>query len=232
MSDLPNIIMLPGFLCDERLWKWHADQLSNQFNVFLPELRHAENLEAMIDIIKTTCQGSFHLVGFSMGGFISQVFALKYPERILSLTLLASNVGPLSPLEKKSRLEMEGLLSKSKYKGMSLKEIPRYVYPGEKLEEIGNLIVEMSRTNTSQMYLNQMRATIERRDFGTELDLAGIPVNIIAGENDRIVPVENVKEFHQEITNSTLTIVPECGHYIPLEHPDVVLQAMINFFPK
>ena len=54
------------------------------------------------------------------------------------------------------------------------------------------------------------------------LELAAIPaaaqVLILHGSRDRVVPVERAEELHESLPNSTLAIVAEAGHALPLTH--------------
>ncbi|MBS1031211.1 alpha/beta hydrolase [Gluconobacter cerinus] len=50
------------------------------------------------------------------------------------------------------------------------------------------------------------------------------PVYILAGQNDGIVSLAEVRKVHDFLPTSTLDILPDCGHQIMLEQPDVVNQ--------
>ncbi len=55
------------------------------------------------------------------------------------------------------------------------------------------------------------------------------PVLIIAGENDQIVPVENSYQLAEDLQNSTLTVLQNCGHVPQEECPVELLVAVDNF---
>lgn len=50
------------------------------------------------------------------------------------------------------------------------------------------------------------------------------PVHILAGQNDGIVPLTEVRKVHDFLPTSTLDILPDCGHQIMLEQPVIVNQ--------
>ncbi|MBS1019034.1 alpha/beta hydrolase [Gluconobacter cerinus] len=50
------------------------------------------------------------------------------------------------------------------------------------------------------------------------------PVHILAGQNDGIVPLAEVRKVHDFLPTSTLDILPDCGHQIMLEQPVIVNQ--------
>ncbi len=63
-----------------------------------------------------------------------------------------------------------------------------------------------------------------------------IPVSIVAGDSDQIVPVEkNSRRLHDALPGSDLLVLPDTGHQIPFTHPDAVVNAIdrvANAVPK
>ena len=226
-----TIVFLPGFLCDERIWQFQKDTLSKDYNAIIINLKETPDLKAMLESINAVTSESFHLVGFSMGGFIAQNFASLYKERIKSLTLVASDGGALSEREKTARLNMEALLKKSRYKGIGHKELPRFLSEQSlKDPSIGELIISMSQGFTSEMYINQMKATIDRKDEARAIDQENYPVLIIGAKDDQVVSYKNIEELHRKISRSKLETITNSGHYIPLERPTLLTDILSQFF--
>ncbi|UYL09246.1 alpha/beta hydrolase [Bdellovibrio sp. SKB1291214] len=225
-QSLP-IVFLHGFLCDPRLWTSVQTYLRYEGPSYLIDFKFCKTLEEMLEQIEIIEAPRFHMVGFSMGGYIAEVFATKYPERIETLTLIAANVGSLSELEQSSRLKMADMLSRVQYKGMSEKEVMRFIHPrsGENPEVI-KVIQEMSQAYTSEMYVNQMRATLQRKDLTAALEGLTFPITIIAGREDRVVSLVSLQNFHDRIKRSQFTVIEETGHYIPLEKPLEIAHAI------
>ena len=59
-----------------------------------------------------------------------------------------------------------------------------------------------------------------------------IPTLVIWAQDDLALPPENTEELHQHVKDLTLVEVPECGHFVPWEAPEVVNAAMEAFFEK
>jgi pimeloyl-ACP methyl ester carboxylesterase len=209
------------------LWGDVQAKLKYQGPVYLIDFKHCKSLEDMLSQLEQIKESRFHLVGFSMGGYIAEVFAVKYPQRIETLTLIAANVGALSEREQSSRLKMADMLSRVQYKGMSEKEVAKFIHPNSvQNTHIVKTIQEMSAAYTSEMYVNQMRATIHREDLTSALEALSFPVAIVAGREDRVVSLSSLEAFHQGIERSQFTVVEETGHYIPLEKPAEIAQAI------
>ena len=56
-----------------------------------------------------------------------------------------------------------------------------------------------------------------------------VPTQIIWGEQDSVVPVENAYRFNNDIRNSKLTVLPQTGHIPHEERPNQVLEALGEF---
>ncbi|WP_374032184.1 alpha/beta fold hydrolase [Bdellovibrio bacteriovorus] len=230
MKPLETIVLLPGFLCDERLWAPLVPVFSERYNVRVVDLKHPQNLEAMIEEVGKTADKVFHLVGFSMGGYIAETFATRFPERVLSLSLVAASVGALSEKTRAARLKMVGLLRRGKYNGISEKEMDRYIHPDFlKDPQVFGPIMQMSADFSSEQYINQTLATVDRIDQGAALQELSFPVLIVAAANDRVVPLESLKNRHAQITRSKFQIIDHCGHYVPLEQPAELGIAVLDF---
>lgn len=59
-----------------------------------------------------------------------------------------------------------------------------------------------------------------------------IPVLVIAGSEDRIIPVHIAEEMHWLIKNSKLKIIMGAYHRVPLEKPDEVSQEILKFVAR
>ncbi len=59
-----------------------------------------------------------------------------------------------------------------------------------------------------------------------------MPLLIVWGKNDAIVPVQDALEFQRQKPDSTLELFSECGHSIPLEKPHELVQALELFITK
>lgn len=226
-----TIVFLHGFLCDERLWESASAPLRDQFETVLIDFRKSTTLEEMVQQIVSVSAETFHLVGFSMGGYVAEVFATRFPARIKTLSLVAVSAGALSEKEKEFRIKMSDLLSKSNFRGIPAKDLGKYVHESAMNTPAGDLIVSMSQGYNSQMYINQMNATLDRSELSAELDALNFPILILAGENDRVSRLEDLKELHLKISRSKMIVLKECGHYIPLEKTTETTEA-ISYFVK
>ena len=176
------------------------------------------------------------LVGNSAGGSVSVAFALKYPERVQALILVDPALGDyggrlpawIMPLMASPQLRRVGpLLVRS-------------------IADSGNDTIRLAWHDPSlitpetfegyrkplQTY-NWDRAlyefTIAARTLDLKLAELKMPVIVIAGDDDRIIPTENSVQASKDIPGSQLVIVPACGHVPHEECPAVFMEAVTGF---
>ncbi|MEK2690750.1 alpha/beta fold hydrolase [Bdellovibrio sp. GT3] len=224
------VVMLPGFLCDPRLWGEVQKSLHLEGEVHLVDFKHCKSLQDMVGQLEKMDSPRFHIVGFSMGGYIAQLFATQFPERVVSLTLVAVNVGALSEREQASRLKLAGMLANVQYKGMNEKEALRFIHSSSAQNpHVVQTIVEMSRSYTSEMYITQMHATLHRQNLSDKVAQLSFPVLIVAGKDDQVVRLPALQSLHEDVPRSKMLILENCGHYVPLEKPNELAKALNEF---
>lgn len=217
-----SVVCLPGFLCDERLWTYQKEGLSTYDCKFL-DLRFASNLNQMVDSILRAHDKPMSIIGFSMGAYVAQVFATLYPDHVRQLILLGATGSPLTDVEYKVRVQTRNILRKVSYGGLNPNELKHYLHPHALANEsIRDLILKMASSNNTEMYLNQMNATLERQDLKMSLNGLRFPVTLIGGAQDEIAPKAKMEAFHKAIPRSTLYMIEEAGHFTPLEKPEEV----------
>ncbi len=213
------VVCLPGFLCDERLWTYQKEVLAG-VNCSYADLRMASNLNQMLEIIDNSFPAPLTLVGFSMGAYVAQVFATQFPHRVAQMILIGTTGSPLTDVEIKIRIQTRNMLKKVAFGGIASSQLKHYLHPDAlDNDEIRNLILQMAASNNTEMYLNQMNATLDRRDLKMNLNSLKIPITLVGGVDDQIAPKEKMEAFNRAIPHSRLHMIEGAGHFIPLEKP-------------
>lgn len=99
-----NLVLLPGLLCNRRLF---VGQALGAHNVIVPEtdfLCGDGSIAAVAHRLLRQLPDTFALAGFSYGGYIALELAFQAPDRVTHLALLSSQVRPDSNLVKERRL--------------------------------------------------------------------------------------------------------------------------------
>ena len=56
-----------------------------------------------------------------------------------------------------------------------------------------------------------------------------VPTLILWGQKDRIVPVRFARRLHEDLPKSQLEVIPNCGHFLPEEAPELVVHHILAF---
>lgn len=161
-----------------------------------------------------------HIVGVSMGGMITQVFAANYPERTLSMTSIMSNTGnpdlappnmallntrPLDPGD-------PGFIADTVARAEAIGS-PSYPWPPGALAERARAEADRGFNPAGvQRQMAAVRATGDRR---ARLATIKAPSMVLHGEADPLVPVEGGRDTAASIPGAELRIVPGMGHDLP-----------------
>ena len=70
--------------------------------------------------------------------------------------------------------------------------------------------------------VHQNRAVMNRPDARSHLAAVGCPVLVMCGDSDQLTPLECSREIAALVPHAELVVVPECGHMLTMEQPDVV----------
>jgi pimeloyl-ACP methyl ester carboxylesterase len=169
----------------------------------------------------------FHLVAWSMGGYIAFAMLPRIRERLISLMLVDTTARPEEPYTTARRLE---LIAKAEREGVAAASIKSIAYS---CRDIG-VVDPAARDGVLQSwvelgldaYRRQQRAIIDRPDARPQLGLITCPTMIIVGDSDQVTPPDCAEELRDHIPGSALRVLPQCGHCPPLEFPDTMNQIL------
>lgn len=194
------------------------------------------NVELLLGLMDALNVEQAVLVGNSAGGSVSVAFALKYPERVQALILVDPALGDyggrlpawVMPLMASPQLRRVGpLLVRS-------------------IADSGNDTIRLAWHDPSLitpetfagyrkplLTYNWDRAlyefTIASRSLDLKLAELKMPVIVIAGDDDRIIPTENSVQASKDIPGSQLVLIPACGHVPHEECPAAFMEAVTGF---
>lgn len=207
-----HLLFLHGFLGNRTDWDEVMQQLPFDCSaVDLPghgEAPFSSDLKALLPTFPV------HLVGYSMGGRIALQLAEKYPEKILSLTLLSAHLGLKEAEEKKKRLQKDQALSKE------ILESPIDQFLSRWYDQ------PLFRTLTLRRDLKKMRQ--KQNQVGLAQALSAFSLGLQENYSDRLPPLTHLlvgefdEAYRSHYQNLPHTVIPNAGHAIHLEEPKAV----------
>lgn len=194
---------LPGFGESQKLDRpWAVNDYVKWLEDFTEELRIKE----------------FNLLGYSFGGSIAAKMAVRHPQRVKKLFLVASAVIRKKTAKKNFSAKLAKffnffyflpyypLFRKAVYKYIIKKS--DYVYTEGVMKET---------------YLNAIAD-----DVSYKLSFIRVPTVIIWGDNDQSVPVDDAYVVNEKIKKSKLVIIPGADHLMHKKIPEVLAEKILN----
>jgi pimeloyl-ACP methyl ester carboxylesterase len=234
-----------GFPLSRKLWQAQMEGLAEAAHVIAVDLRghgesggageaftmeqFADDLVAFLD----ACQISEKIVlgGLSMGGYVSMAFLRKHPQRLAGLLLTATRAAADSPEGRANRDKSIALVQAEGTAPLLEGMLGKLLSP-HSLEHRPDLAAQaraVMQGITAQTVMADLRGLKARPDSTTVLQAAHLPVCIIHGADDQIVPAAEAQALHTELKNSRLHILPHAGHLPNLEQPELFNQAVQAF---
>lgn len=190
----------------------------------------ADDAKALVDSLGIT---GFHLMGTSMGGMISQEYAINHGGDLKSLTLSSTYAapGPFCGRMFAMWADMAPILGVP----FVMRDVTLWAFTLPFFEARGAELAEFeaamaSTTQPLEAYLAQL-SSIRTHDTTDRLDRIAAPTLVIAGEDDILIPVDLSRRLHQGIRGSEWKTTPG-GHASIWEHPKPFNDAVIDFISR
>ncbi|GEM_PF-3425134 len=231
-------------------WQKVLEPLSRHFQVIVPHLPgfgksacppgkfSTDDYGEAIDAVREKLEISAAAVaGTSYGGQIAATFALRHPDRVRKLILVAST--GLSQQQWYARSNTTWIMFSTCLKHTLLRSRKLLELSGRRsfydlrnrpADLTENFFAELRENGKRDVWLNCLRnLSTPSEDFRRQLATLTAPTLILWGGNDRAVPSNDALEFLRSIPRASLKIFSECAHSVPLEKPDEVCEAIVEF---
>jgi pimeloyl-ACP methyl ester carboxylesterase len=219
------LLFLPGLICDARVF---APQLaafdgSRAVNGY----GTADSLCEMARVALKEAPDRFDLFGHSMGARVAlEVFRLA-PERVRRLALCSTGAHPLGQEEPAKRRALQAIGHVRGFEALVDAWLPPMVAEANRADAaLYQPMRRMCLEQNQQIFDAQIEALLGRPDQERLLSQIACPTLVMTGELDTWSPPEQHEALAARIADSTLVIVADAGHMLPLEAPKTVNQAI------
>jgi abhydrolase domain-containing protein 6 len=249
-----TLLLIHGFGGSKDNWTRFAKFLTGEYHVVIPDLAgfgessqiptasyDAETqLKRMDRFAEALKLEKFHLAGNSMGGMFAAMYGAKYPQKVLTVALLApGGVGSPNPSEvailiKKGK---NPLLTGSTEDFKTLMGLCFVKPPSMPSQFIKVLAAEaVAHTGFNQKIWGDLKWNPTKEPPSSienflvpYLPQILSPVLIIWGEDDKILDVGGVAVLEKNLKNYRTVIMKDTGHIPMLEHPRETALHYIGF---
>jgi pimeloyl-ACP methyl ester carboxylesterase len=180
-----------------------------------------------------------HIFGVSMGGMIAQHFALSYPEKVISLVLGCTMCGGPHSIIANAEA-MSALFDMERMQRLTPEESMRELLPFLFSQEFINsnrVFIEQFIAKTTEYvtplhsYVSQA-AAIGEHDTYERLPEIKAPTLVIAGDADRVIPIENSRLLASRIPQAELVILKKMGHGFWVEAETEANKVVLDFLKR
>ena len=223
--------MIPGTLCNEVLFQNQYDYFCKKYDVHIADSSTHNDLKEQSNQIVNSISGDFILMGLSYGAIIAFEIMRQTPERVEKLIILNSTHKKPQEQTRQNFKKFLDMASNGRFPQiMPDFLLPLMLYPPQlKNEKLCDEVIRMANSVGVMGFENQVNSQLDRIDSTKTLEEITCPTLIIAGEHDKLCPVELHREMHGFIPSSKLEIIKECGHLSTMECPDRVNKVIGNW---
>ena len=221
------LVLLPGMMCDARLFLPQIVALSAETAVQVVPITMGDTVEAIARNVLAAAPERFALAGLSMGGIVAMEVLRQAPRRISRIALMDTNCQSELPNVAAAREpQIVGAKAGRLEEVMREEMKPNYLAPGPKRLDVLSTVMAMAMDLGPEVFVRQSRALQRRPDQQATLRKAKTPALIICGEHDALCPIRRHEFMAHLMPNATLEIVADAGHLPTLEQPNAVTHLL------
>lgn len=182
------------------------------------------------DVVAHAGVPEYVLVGHSMGGKVAQLVGAARPDGLVGLVLVAP--GPAEPAAVVTP-DYQQQLAHAYDSAESVSGVRDHVLTAAPLSDTMKQWVVADSLSSCPAARAEWPLHGIAQDITTEARRVEAPVLVVAGEHDRVEPVDVLRRnLLPYLAHAELTVVPGAGHLIPLEAPDDLARAIASFAPS
>jgi len=243
----PPVLLIQGLGADKHGWTMQRLALAPFYRTIAFDNRGAGrsdkpfghySLEEMADdamaVLDAAGEETAHVVGASMGGAIAQIVALRYPERVRSLTL-ACTACEHHPW----RIELLGEWADiAKSRGMSAMTAAaaRWVIGPRSFRRLTPAIGwlgPLALSRPPHAFAGQVAAILDMDDsVASQLTEITVPTLVIVGNQDILTPRGDSEHLAELIPTAELVVISGAAHGFMIEHATTFNANLMNFLTR
>jgi pimeloyl-ACP methyl ester carboxylesterase len=233
------VVFIHAFPLNRRMWSPQIARLRGHARVIAVDLPgfgrtppvqgasivdFADAVAGVLDRLEST---RAVVVGCSMGGYVAQALAVRYPARVAALGLANTRARSDTADVRVRREELVALVRAQGMAPVADRQLPKLL-SRRALSDPAHvaLVREMIGEATPQGLITAAAAMASRPDMMPALPAIPCPAAVIAGTEDAIIPVVEAEEMAARLPRGRCVWLEGAGHLANLEAPDEFTAAI------
>jgi 3-oxoadipate enol-lactonase len=240
------VVLIHGLSMDSSTWFNQIPVLSQKYQIIVFDNRGVGQTDApkenystemmaddTVALLKFLNVDNAHILGFSMGGMIAQIVALKYPELVKSL-LLTSTAAQFPARAKHLVQTWLRMLNENVSLETRIREGFLWVYTDEFFEDDEtvmasvNLAIDHPHPLSNHGFAGQV-AALMKHNTRSQINQISVPTLVLIARDDALIPIEFSEELTARIPKAKLVILERGGHNCWMEFPELFNRAVMQF---
>lgn len=224
------LLLLPGMMCDARLFQPQIDALSGRIPLISAPIGNHDTMQALAEEILNYAPPLFAMAGLSMGGILAMEVLRQAPDRVDRIALIDTNpLAELPEVQARRAPQIEAAKNGELRRIMRDEMKPNYLADGPNMGAILDLCMAMATDLGADVFINQSLALRDRPDQCETLRRFERPTLVLCGREDKLCPIERHQMMHDLLPNSHLQVVDGAGHLPTLEQPEITTAALLRW---
>ena len=236
------VLLIHAFPLDREMWQPQIERWRSTRQVISVDLRgfgesprvdgsrismrqHADDLAKVLDHLEIARTS---VVGLSLGGYIALAFAEFHPHRLQTLVLAHTRATADSYEAKAARQRViQQILAEGT--AALAESMPAKLLGGEAPDAARTLVRDVIARQDANGMISALRGMAQREDRTHVAAGLSVPVLVIGGSEDKVVPPVESLALHAAVPGSEWIEFPGAGHLSNLERPDSFSSAVARF---
>jgi pimeloyl-ACP methyl ester carboxylesterase len=231
----PNLLLLHGLFGALSNFEGIIEHFKKTHNVVVPILPIFELpirkvsvtglVDYVVDFVNYKEYDKVNVLGNSLGGHISLLYALAQPDKISSIILTGSSglfesaMGTSFP-------------KRGDYDFIKTKTESTFYRPEVATKELVDEVFDIVNDRNKAIRVIATAKSAVRHNLGDKLHQIEAPTLLVWGKEDNITPAFVGEKFNELIENSRLVFLEQCGHAPMMEHPEVFNKYLEDFLAE
>ncbi len=243
----PVVLLIQGLGADKHGWDMQRIPLSLHYRVIAFDNRGAGrsdkpfseySLEQMADdamaVLDAAGAERAHVVGASMGGAITQIIGLKYPERVSSLTLACTACR--NHTWRRELLQRWATTATERGMSAMTREAARWVIGPRSFRRLlpaFGWLGPFGANRPAHAFAAQVRAILNvDESLSGLLEQVTAPTLVLVGNQDILTPRGDSEEIADRMPNAELVVISGAAHGLMVEHATTFNRILLEFLGR